>query len=211
MNYLQRQRNPLQSVPGLAAVAMLHLALIYALMVGMRAEKAPALPPPLRVHVAETITPPPPPPPAPAPTLATPRTLSVPVPDITLARVARSHPAMAWLPRSGQAPGAPAAGPPAADHQFTAAQIISGSRAPDYPAAYEDSGRPGQVTVDCVITASGVPSHCKMVSSDGGNAFATETMRWLTGPAHPVYRAAVVNGQARAEEHRWTVSFEAPQ
>jgi TonB family protein len=97
------------------------------------------------------------------------------------------------------------------DQAFSAAHIISGARQPDYPDQYNDSGRNGRVTVDCVIQTNGHPTNCHVVSQQGGAAFAASVMQWLNGSNPPVYRPAIRGGQPQAEEHQWVVSFQAPE
>jgi hypothetical protein len=67
------------------------------------------------------------------------------------------------------------------------------------------------VTVDCLIRTDGNPAHCRVLAVTGGAAFADETLRWLNGPGHPVYRPAVRNGVVQQEEHQWVISFVPPQ
>jgi len=208
MAYLERSRAT--SLPGLAAVATLHVALIYALMCGMRTNIVEILAPPVKMRVVDNVMPPPPPPPPPAPTLVQPRAIPLAPPDIILAAPPEHAPLttrVAPLP----APTPPTSSPQRQEHDFTPAQILSGSPSPDYPEAYADDPRSGQVIVDCVIEITGVPTQCRAVHSSGGPAFAAETLRWLTGPSHPTYRPAVRDGAPRREEHQWKVMFEPPQ
>jgi periplasmic protein TonB len=209
MTYLQHQRNPLHSVPGMAAVVALHIALIYALVYGLRTTSAPDyIPPPIKAHVEPTIIVPPPPPPPPSePVLITPRTPTLPVPTIDLPTPLA--PPTLTLPRGTDAtqplPQPNATAP--ADHKFQPAAILSGAPSPAYPEAYSDAPHDGRVTVDCMIETTGVPTNCRVIAQTGGPAFATETLRWLTGPTHPTYSPAVRDGQPRREEHQWAITF----
>ncbi|MEJ0045683.1 MAG: energy transducer TonB [Rhodospirillales bacterium] len=134
----------------------------------------------------------------------------MPLPEVTIAHPALPHAPLATTHTPLPAAPAPRA-PGSAEHDFQASQLVAGERAPAYPEAFADSGRAGRVAVDCVIEVTGNPSHCRVVSASGGAAFAAETMRWLTGPAHPVYRPAIRDGQPRREDHQWVVSFQAPE
>jgi protein TonB len=211
MTYLQQPRSPLQTLPGLGLVILLHVGLIYALLNGLGTNFVEKFSPPMTTHLLDTAKPPPPPPVLPAPDVVTPQTMFVPFPDVKI-------PLPPPLPNAPAAtshvpgPVAPAArvGAPA-EHLFQASQIIGGERSPAYPEIYEDSARPGKVTVDCIIEVDGNPTHCVVVDASGGAAFAAETIRWLTGPAHPVYRPAVRDGRAQREEHQWAVSFQPPE
>jgi protein TonB len=214
MSYLQRQRNPLQSLSGLAAVVTLHIIVIYALIVGLKTPRAAFVPPPMTTQVIDTLAPPPSPPP-PAPGLVTPQPLTLPAPEIVLARPPETH-AQVTAPRTAAHealppvphPSVPTANP---EYVLTTAHVIAGSPGPAYPDTYQDTGKIGRVTVDCVIETTGAPTQCRVLAAVGGSAFATETLRWLTGPSHPVYRPAMHDGLPRREEHQWVVRFEAPE
>jgi protein TonB len=210
MTYLQQPRSPLQTLPGIGLVILLHVGLIYALLNGLGTNFAEKYSPPMVTRILDSVKPLPPPPKPPPPDLVTPKTMYVPLPDVTFpppplpsAPVATSH-----VP-APPAPAPRAAAP--AEQPFQASQIIGGDRSPAYPEVYEDSAIPGNVMVDCIIEVDGNPTNCHMVRATGGSAFATETMRWLTGPRHPVYRPAVRDGQAQREEHQWVISFQPPE
>ncbi len=210
MTYLQQQRSPLQSLPGLGAVILLHLGLIYALLNGLGTNIVEKFAPPPAARIIDVVPPTPSPPPPPAPDITAPQALVVPLPEVTIAHPALPHAPLATTHTPLPAAPAPRA-PGSAEHDFQASQLVAGERAPAYPEAFADSGRAGRVAVDCVIEVTGNPSHCRVVSASGGAAFAAETMRWLTGPAHPVYRPAIRDGQPRREDHQWVVSFQAPE
>ena len=212
MGYISYQRNPMRSVPAITGVALVHVALIYAVMNGMgRATiERPPLPPVMWV-INEHITPPPPPPVVQATVKPVSTKVFVPPPPVGL-KAPPSTPAPAAVSTTGSASDKPAIAPtPAADTSFSASAVISGARAPAYPESYADAARPGQVTVDCMIGTDGTPTHCKVVGASGGPAFAAETLRWLTGSSHPVFRPATRGGVAKREEHRWSITFQPPE
>jgi len=209
MTYLQQPRSPLQTLPGIGLVILLHVGLIYALLNGLGTNLVEKIVTPTPARIVDTVKKPllPPPPP---PEVVTPKTMYVPLPDVTYKPppLPNAPGATTHVP----SPVAPAPRPaPAAEHPFQASQVIAGDRSPAYPEIYEDSAHSGKVTVDCIIEVDGNPTHCVVVNASGGSAFAAETMRWLTGPAHPVYRPAVRDGQAQREEHQWVVSFQPPE
>jgi len=106
----------------------------------------------------------------------------------------------------------PTAAPPAvADTAFNPAHIIGGSRAPEYPDSYQDSGRTGRVTVDCVIQTDGRPTGCHVLNASGGAAFSQSVEAWLNGANAPRYKPAIRGGQPQTERHQWVVSFQAPE
>jgi len=211
MTYLQQPRSPLQTLPGIGLVIMLHVGLIYALLNGLGTNFVEKFSPPMTAHILDTVKPTPPPPVPPAPDLVVPKTMFVPLPDV---KVPLPPPLPNAPSATSHVPGPVAPAPRMAvlaEQPFRASQIIGGERSPAYPEIYEDSARPGKVTVDCIIEVDGNPTHCLVVDASGGAAFAAETIRWLTGPAHPVYRPAVRDGQAQREEHQWVVSFQPPE
>jgi protein TonB len=211
MDYLGQQRRPLQNASRLAAVALLHIGLIYAFVNGLSTATTGRGRPPATATIVDIPPPPPPVPPAvPVPELPSP-TLFVP-------RIDLPH-APPPLPRAPVAFGAAPAPPgavathaqtPQADTAFSPSAILGGAPAPGYPGVYEDAARSGRVTVDCTIETNGDPAGCRIVNSLGGPAFATETLRWLTGPTHPLYKPALRGGVAQREEHQWVVLFEPP-
>ncbi len=97
------------------------------------------------------------------------------------------------------------------DVAFSAARIRSGARQPDYPDQYQDSGRNGRVTVDCVIQTDGRPTNCHVLKAEGGAAFAAAVNQWLNGSNPPVYSPAIRGGKPQTEEHQWVVTFQAPE
>lgn len=211
MDYLSQQRHPLQNASRLAAVAVLHIGLIYALVNGLGRVTTERGPPPATATIVDIPSPPPPAPPAlPAPDLPSP---SLFVPKIDLPASPPPLPraplavGTAPAPRSAPAPGAKR---PQAETAFSPSAILGGAPAPGYPEIYEDGARTGQVTVDCTIETNGNPAGCRIVKALGGAAFAAETLRWLTGPGHPVYKPALRGGVAQREEHQWVVLFEPP-
>jgi protein TonB len=208
------QTSCVRRLPGLGAVAVLHVALIMALLNGLGTGLIPREP----THTVARILPPPAPllpepPPLQAPRMAPPdlAVQPVPMPMIPTDPVATAVPPSAAAARPG-VPARPVARTapvaPSEAGSFSPLHIVGGAPAPAYPDSYEGLQAAGRVTVDCVIQIDGTPADCRIVAQHGGPAFANETLRWLNGPHHPVYQAAVRNGQKRAEEHQWVVSFQ---
>jgi TonB family protein len=127
------------------------------------------------------------------------------------ARVAQAEAQAANAAKARQEAAAPkvadaaphtAAGP---TREFSSRPISGGS--PAYPSAYESNSRTGRVTVSCLITESGSPSGCHVLSSQGGIGFNNAVLSWLrSGQVRfaPILR----NGEARAEQHSWSMTFE---
>jgi protein TonB len=136
---------------------------------------------------------------------------AVPPPTIELPTPPPPNNAIVAVQKSVAPPAPPAPRPPApaqADHSFSAAGIVSGPHDPGYPDQYEDSGKAGKVTVDCVIETDGRPTNCKVLGVTGGAAFGSQTMAWLQRVR---YRPEVSGGVPRRSEHQWVVTFQAPE
>ena len=209
MTYLQQPRRPLQTLPGIGMVILLHVGLIYALLNGLGTNVVEKFVTPSPTHIVDIVKPLPIPP-LPTPDLVRPQTMFVPLPDVKVASPPLPNAPLATSHVPAPAAPAPRSAAPA-EQPFQASQIIGGDRSPVYPVDYEDSASRGNVMVDCFIEIDGNPTHCHVVRATGGSAFVTETMRWLTGSRHPVYRPAVRNGQAQREEHQWVISFQPPE
>ncbi len=110
------------------------------------------------------------------------------------ARAARPAPP----PKLAAAPAGPTRG-------FSSRPLSGGT--PVYPAAYEAEGRPGRVTVACLISASGTPSGCHVVGSQGGVAFNNAALNWLRS-GEVRFAPILHNGEAVSEEHSWSISFQ---
>lgn len=217
MSYAEQGKNPLRNVIGIGAVGLLHLVLIYALVNGLGKSIVDRIRQPVETRIIQEAPPPPPPeaPPPPPPQFAAPPPPFVPPPEIQVEQAPAQH-AITSVTHDAPPPGAPLVTRPSAptpapaapvipDHAFSARAISGGS--PTYPEQYADSPRPGNVTVSCTIETDGRPVGCKVLSSQGGSAFATETLRWLSSSSVR-YSPAVRNGQPVSEEHVWTVKYQ---
>jgi hypothetical protein len=54
--------------------------------------------------------------------------------------------------------------------------------APNYPAAYQDTGRSGQVTVQCNVLANRSVTDCQLLKVIGGDEFGDAVLAWLILP-----------------------------
>jgi protein TonB len=210
MPYLQQRH---QRLPFLGAVAALHAAVLYALLNGLGSLQVPREPPPTIMRVLRADTSPPVPPALPAPDIPAPPDMAlprlmVPVVPASPTPVAEAAPRTPNPAAAAVTPGKPSSAAPPSTGAFSALHIIGGDPAPAYPDSYTGTDRAGRVMVDCVIQPNGVPTDCRIVDAQGGAAFANETLRWLNGPHHPVYRPAMRDGQTQREEHQWVVSFQ---
>ena len=83
MTYLQQPRSPMQTLPGIGLVVLLHIGLIYALMNGLGTNVVEKLMPTAPAHIVDIVKTLPIPPP-PTPDLVRPPTMFVPAPDVKL-------------------------------------------------------------------------------------------------------------------------------
>jgi hypothetical protein len=61
--------------------------------------------------------------------------------------------------------------------------------------------------VSCLITESGAPSGCHVVSAQGGVGFSNAALGWLRS-GEVRFRPILRNGEPTSEEHSWSMSFE---
>jgi protein TonB len=211
MDYLQTPRLR-GSLPGLAAVALLHGVVIYAFVQGMNTNLIHPAP---QLRDVTVLPPAPPPPPTPpqdlqfqqqAPSIPN---VAVKAPDIVTNAEPRpaSAPSAAAPPTLERGPqGAlPSVAPPAT--VLTAPHFVRGAPAPDYPDAFADNPHRAVVQVACTIEPNGAPTGCRILAS-GGSAFDREALRWLNGPDHPIYRPGTRDGVAVPETHAWSILFQ---
>jgi hypothetical protein len=84
-------------------------------------------------------------------------------------------------------------------------QPVAGG-SPPYPSDYVRDGRPGEVSLTCLILASGEPQNCRVADYIGGRRFAEAVVKWLnTGQVR--FRPAVRGGHPVAEERHWHITF----
>jgi protein TonB len=202
LNYIEQSKRPWRNLPGLLIVIGAHIVLIYALVFVLGRNVIDRIAAPIETKIIKEEKPPPPPPPPQA---------YVPPPEV----VVQPPPTQTNAIQAVQTQVKPSFTPPrpvqtAPDTTFSAAHITAGPRDPGYPAQYEDSGRTGRVAVDCEIETDGRPSGCKILSTSGGPAFATQTMNWLENQGVR-YRPETVGGVPRASRHQWVVTFQAPE
>jgi protein TonB len=85
MDYAQQQRNPAKHIVGFTVVALLHVALVYAIMTGLARRVVDVIKKPLETQIIEEIKPPPPPPPVqlpPPPKFIAPPPPYIPPPEV---------------------------------------------------------------------------------------------------------------------------------
>jgi hypothetical protein len=143
-------------------------------------------------------------PPLPAPLLPVP-----PLPALKPAAAPQLAPAKppAAQPSTQQAAVPPPAPPPPAprpEHE-PSLEAVSGGR-PAYPTDYVRDGRAGEVSITCMILASGEPQNCRVSDYIGGRRFAEAVVKWLnTGIVR--FEPARRDGTPVAEERHWHITF----
>jgi hypothetical protein len=118
----------------------------------------------------------------------------------------QARPPSTSQPTAQQAVAVPAAPPPAppADRE-PSLQPVAGGR-PAYPTDYVRDGRAGEVSITCVIQASGEPQNCRVSDYIGGRRFAEAVVKWLnTGTVR--FEPAMRDGHPVAEERHWHIAF----
>ncbi len=165
-------------IAGIAFVALLHVAIIYALISGLGASVVELLPKPLTVTIIQTPVPPkveaPPPPP---PQLVQPPPPYIPPPLIQVAQPP-PVPVIAVVSRvKPPAPPPPMAAPVASSAGLDPNQSCA---PPDYPQEAEDMGQTGTSVVQFLIGADGGVQRSRVAQSSGHASLDDAALRALS-------------------------------
>lgn len=191
MSYAQKKQMSTNRTPAIIIVALIHVALGYALVTGLAYNVAKKAMEDLKTFDVTEEPPPPeekPPPPEKTNTPPPPQMVAPP----PLVRINQTSPAIVTVPVAPPpvitvrpAPPAPPA-PPAV--RTVPPQSVSGSmqgliRESDYPPASLDREEQGVVAVSLSVGTNGRVTNCSVTSSSGSKALDSTTCRVLTSRA----------------------------
>ncbi|MDR3352225.1 MAG: energy transducer TonB [Zoogloeaceae bacterium] len=172
--YAARQRDPRKHFVGLAAVALFHILLVYALANGLGRKVVEAIKAPLSVSIIEEVKPPPPPPPPPPkqvvrvqprPTAPPPPAYAPPVE--TVVEAPPSPITTTETPPPPEPPPAPVVeeAPPAPPALLNVAVACPNHGSVPIDVPPQASGLSGQVLVEFIVTPSGAIQNIRVVRS----------------------------------------------
>jgi protein TonB len=185
VDYASQQRNPGKHPIGLIVVALLHIALGYALVNGLGRKIVDVIKAPIETKIIDEVKPPPPPPEnlPPPPKMALPPPSYMPPPEvqvvipqlapaITVTREAPPPAPVTIAPAPAPAPVAAVAvaAPPAPRVQAVPARIdVNSCEKPEYPAAALRAEATGTSKIRFTVDATGVVSKAEIEKSAGSS------------------------------------------
>ncbi|HET9581010.1 MAG TPA: energy transducer TonB [Usitatibacter sp.] len=190
MDYAQQQRSWGKHLPSIALVALLHIALGYALVTGLARRVVEVIKQPIETKIIEEIKKPPPDvPPPPPPKLAAPPPPFIPPPEINIqVPQVQTQPTITTVTTERPPPGpppviappAPVAAPPApaappVRKEFKAAYRVD----PQFPREALRQGINGRVVAHVYVAPNGNVTDVKIISSTS-RIFDREVVRALS-------------------------------
>jgi protein TonB len=168
-------------IGGIAFVALLHVAIVYALLNGLGAQMVQVLRPPLEAKIIEPAKlPPPEAPPPPPPQLLTPPPVFIPPPVIQIAQPPPTVPVIAAVTqvKPTTPPPTPAPAPPV---QKTAAGLDPNQTCtpPEYPEEAEDMEQTGVSVLQFLIDKNGNVAASRVQDSSGHASLDDAALRAL--------------------------------
>lgn len=154
-------------IAGIAFVALLHVAIIYALLSGLGVRAVPVLHQPLEAKIIQDVKPPPPAPPPPPPQLVQPPPPYIPPP---LVQIAQPPPVPVIAAATAVKPVAPPPKPVPPPQPVRAAARLDPNQscaAPQYPDSAYDMGETGTSVLQFLISANGSVEQSRIASSSG--------------------------------------------
>jgi periplasmic protein TonB len=197
---LSQSRLPLRQAIGVAAVVLLHVALIYALATGLGQQAIEILQAPLQTKIIEEIKPPPPDTPPPPPKLADLPPPYIPPPEVRIQQPTTTTNAItAIVHQLPPAPVAAAAPRPQPVHVPAVLGAASRCEKPDYPPMSERLGEEGTVVLRFLVDVDGTAVQSEVASSSGHERL-DEAARSALGRCK--FRPGTVDGRP---EKSWAV------
>jgi protein TonB len=195
LQYNARAYRPTQSgsqrLAGLTFIAVVHFAIIYALLAGLRIAPVPRVPEPFHWRVIPDNTIPPPPPPPAEPTFPPPRVAQTIVPPIEIV-IETPGPGASTVAPSSLPPSRDVATrepPPPVTLTITPARAIAATHTiPDYPPVSRRLGEQGTLRLRVSITADGAVSDARGETSSGHARLDEAAVQWVK--AHWRYEPA---------------------
>jgi protein TonB len=180
VDYAQAQRNPSKHAIGFVVVAVLHVALGYALVNGLARKVVEVIKGPIETKIIEEVKPPPPPPPdnlPPPPKFAAPPPSFMPPPEVQIATpstapsitVTRVAPPVNVPVTIAPAPAAVAPAPVARPRAVAARIDVSTCEKPEYPAAALRAEATGLTKIRFTVDAEGRVSAAEVERSAGAS------------------------------------------
>jgi len=194
MSYAERKQMSSNRTAALVVVALIHLALGYALVTGLAYNVMKQAAEDLKTFDVEEEPPPPeevPPPPEDQPQTPPPPQVAAPPPlvrtpmQVPTVQATPNPPPFVPTPVARPAPPAPPAPPPV---RRVEPQSVSGNlqglfRESDYPSSALDNEEQGTVSVVLAIGPNGRVSNCSVAGSSGSRTLDSATCRVLTSRA----------------------------
>jgi len=166
--YVYQESSPSRRLTGIVVVALLHVAIIYALLNGLGQQVVDALRPSVETKLIEEVKPPPPDVPLVPPPLTAPPPPYIPPPDIQVRQPAPQN-AITAVVREKPAAPPPTVAPPAPEPVRTKPSVEVGKscRIPEYPAASKMLSESGTVVLRFLVDVDGRVLESQVESSSG--------------------------------------------
>lgn len=188
MDYMEQQRSWGKHAPSIALVAILHIAIGYALVTGLARKVVEVIKAPMETKIIEEIKKPPPDiPPPPPPKLAAPPPPFIPPPEINIqVPQVTPPPTITTVTTTPPPPGPPAViAPPAPPAPPVAAPAVrreykaTSCPRPVYPRQLQREGLAGTVIAHVYVTPAGTVSEVRIVRSTN-RQFDREVIRAMS-------------------------------
>lgn len=185
MDYAQQQRSWGKHAPSIILVAVLHLAVGYALVTGLARKVVEVIKAPLETKIIEEVKKPPPDlPPPPPPKLAAPPPPFIPPPEINIqVPVVTPPPTITTVTTTPPPPGPPPviappqpAPQPAVRREYKASYRVE----PQFPRQALRSGTSGRVIAHVVVSPGGTVTEVRIIQAQPPRVFDREVIRALS-------------------------------